>query len=160
NWITNSLPCELCGLMLFSVVIPAHDRWHVLPRTLDSVWAQTFTDFEVIVVNDGSTDGTEEWLAAQGERVPRVTQANHGPGAARNLGTRKARGEYVAFLDSDDVWPSWTLATFAGLIYKHNSPAILAGRVVEFREERELEAIRPEPVCADCYTDYFASFRA
>jgi GT2 family glycosyltransferase len=146
--------------MLFSVVIPAHDRRHMLPRTLGSVWAQTFTDFEVIVVNDGSTDGTEEWLAAQGERVRAITQANRGPGAARNLGTRKARGEYVAFLDSDDVWPSWTLETFVGLIYKHNSPAILAGRVVEFWEERELEGIRPEPVCADFYTDYFASFRA
>src|SRR5262245_47210353 len=135
--------------MLFSVVIPAHNRLHLLPRTLDSVWAQTFSDFEVVVVNDGSTDGTGEWLAAQGERMRAITQANCGPGAARNLGTKEARGEYIAFIDSDDVWPSWTLATFAGLICKYNSPAILAGRVVEFWEERELEAIRPEAVRAD-----------
>src|SRR5262245_60885234 len=127
--------------MLFSVVIPVHNRRHLLPRTLDSVWAQTFTDFEVIVVNDGSTDETGEWLAAKGEVVRAITQANRGPGAARNLGTREARGEYVAFLDSDDVWPSWTLETFAELICKHKSPAILAGRMVEFWQERELEAI-------------------
>jgi GT2 family glycosyltransferase len=146
--------------MLFSVVIPAHDRLHLLPRTLDSVWAQTFKDFEVIVVNDGSRDGTGEWLASQGERVRAITQPNRGPGAARNLGTRRARGEYVAFIDSDDVWPSWTLETFAELICKYNSPAILAGRMVEFRQERELEAIRREAVRADFYTDYFASFRA
>src|SRR5262245_48697814 len=146
--------------MLFSVVIPVHNRRHLLPRALESVWAQTFTDFEVIVVNDGSTDGTGEWLASHGERVLAITQPNRGPGAARNLGTREARGEYVAFLDSDDVWPSGTLETFAGLIRRYNSPAIVAGRVVEFWEERELEAIRPEPVCADFYPDYFASFRA
>src|SRR5262249_43278558 len=104
--------------------------------------------------------GTGEWLALQGERVRAITQANRGPGASRNLGAREARGEDVAFLDSDDGWPSWTLGTFAGLIRKHNSPAILAGRVGEFWEETELEAIRPEAVCADFCTDYFASFRA
>ena len=145
--------------MLFSVVIPVHNRRHLLPRTLDSVWAQIFTDFEVIVVNDGSTDETGEWLASQGERIQAITQANRGPGAARNLGTREARGKYVAFLDSDDVWPPWTLETFAKLICKHNSPAILAGKVVEFRDERELKAIRPEPICADFHADYFASCR-
>jgi hypothetical protein len=144
--------------MLFSVVIPVHDRRHLLPRTLESVWAQTFTDFEVIVVNDGSTDGTGEWLASQGERVHVITQANRGPGAARNSGTREARGKYLAFLDSDDVWLSWTLETFAELIYEYNSPSILAGSVVEFRNERELEAIRPERVCANFHTDYFSSF--
>jgi hypothetical protein len=144
--------------MLFSVVIPVHDRRHLLPRTLESVWAQTFTDFEVIVVNDGSTDGTGEWLASQDERVHVVTQANRGPGAARNSGTREARGKYLAFLDSDDVWLSWTLETFAELICKYNSPAILAGRVAEFRDERELAVIQRDQVCADFHTDYFSSF--
>jgi GT2 family glycosyltransferase len=147
-------------LMLFSVVIPVHNRRHLLPRTLDSVWAQTFSDFEVIVVNDGSRDGTGEWLASQGERVRAITQVNRGPGAARNVGTREGRGEYIAFIDSDDVWPSWTLETFAELICKHDSPSILAGSVVEFWEEQELKAMRPEAVRADFYTDYFASFRA
>jgi glycosyltransferase involved in cell wall biosynthesis len=144
----------------FSIVIPTYNRLGFLKRALSSVWAQTFTDFEVIVVDDGSTDGTTEWLAAQGARMRTITQANRGPGAARNLGTREARGEYVAFLDSDDVWPSWTLETFAGLIFKHDFPAVLAGKMMEFQDERELDPIRPEPVRADYYTDYFASFRA
>jgi glycosyltransferase involved in cell wall biosynthesis len=144
----------------FSVVIPTYNRLNLLKQAVSSVWAQTHTDYEIIVADDGSTDGTVEWLAAQGERVRAITQANRGPGAARNLGTREARGKYVAFLDSDDVWPSWTLETFVGLICKHNSPAILAGRMVEFRQERELDAIRPETVCANFYRDYFASCRA
>src|SRR5262245_3644103 len=144
----------------FSVVIPTYNRLDLLKRAVSSVWAQTHTGYEIIVADDGSTDGTVEWLASQGERVRAITQTNRGPGAARNLGTREARGEYVAFLDSDDVWPSWTLETFAGLICQNNSPAILAGRVVEFCEERELAVIRPEAVHADFYSDYFASFRA
>jgi glycosyltransferase involved in cell wall biosynthesis len=131
-----------------------------LKRTLSSVWAQTFNDFEVIVVDDGSTDGTREWLASEGKRMRAITQANRGPGAARNRGTTEARGEYVAFLDSDDVWPSWALDTFAALISRHNLPAVLAGAAMEFRDERELELICREPLRADYYTDYFASFQA
>src|SRR5262245_14921483 len=93
----------------FSIVIPTYNRLDFFKEAISSVWAQTHTDYEVIVVDDGSTDGTGEWLAAQCKRVRAITQVNSGPGAARNSGTREARGRYVAFLDSDDVWPSWTL---------------------------------------------------
>jgi len=144
--------------VLFSVVIPTYNRLSLLPSALDSVWRQRFIDYEIIVVDDGSEDGTRDYLQRQRDRLRVLRQSNLGPGAARNFGTNEARGEYVAFLDSDDLWPAWTLEIFADLIWKHNSPAILAGRLVEFRDERELEALRPEPVRAEFYSDYFSSF--
>src|SRR5689334_6850738 len=91
---------------LVSVVIPAFNRAFILPEALDSVLAQTWKDFEVLVVDDGSTDNTEEvlepYVARHGVRFLR--QANQGPAAARNRGIEAARGKYVAFLDSDDLW--------------------------------------------------------
>ncbi len=89
-----------------SVVIPTYNRAHVLGRALKSVLAQTFDDFEVLVVDDGSTDDTEDLVTAFGDsRIRYLAQSeNRGVGAARNRGLREARGEFVAFLDSDDEW--------------------------------------------------------
>ena len=89
-----------------SVVIPVYNRADLIRETLESVLAQTYRDLEVIVVDDGSTDETPEVLAsyAHDTRVRVIQQTNQGEGAARNTGVRAARGEYVAFVDSDDVW--------------------------------------------------------
>ena len=89
-----------------SVVIPTYNVAPYIAETLNSVFAQTFSDFEVIVVDDGSPDG-EELERALGpylERVRYMRQENRGAGAARNHGVREARGEFIAFLDSDDLW--------------------------------------------------------
>ncbi len=142
---------------LFSVVIPTFNRVELLKRTLESVWAQTFTDYEVIVVDDGSTDGTLEFLKSLAGRVTLLTQSNRGPGPARNLGAEKARGQYVAFLDSDDLWFPWTLETFAQLICQHRSPAILSASLVEFSDEVTLAALKLPPVRAEYFPDYFAT---
>ena len=90
----------------FSVVIPAYNSAHVITDALDSVFAQTFNDLEIVVVNDGSTDTTalESVLAPYHQRITYVSQANKGPGGARNAGILKSRGEFIAFLDSDDQW--------------------------------------------------------
>ncbi|HKV33395.1 MAG TPA: glycosyltransferase family A protein [Pyrinomonadaceae bacterium] len=91
-----------------SVVIPAYQIAPYIAETLDSVFAQTLTDFEIIIVNDGSpdTDELERALAPYGERICYIRQENAGAGAARNRGVRGARGEFVAFLDGDDLWHS------------------------------------------------------
>jgi glycosyltransferase involved in cell wall biosynthesis len=89
-----------------SVVIPAYNVATYMRETLDSVFAQTYTDFEVVVVNDGSpdTEELERALEPYRERIVYVRQENRGAGAARNRGLREARGGYVAFLDADDLW--------------------------------------------------------
>jgi GT2 family glycosyltransferase len=143
----------------FSIVIPTHNRLDFLKQAVNSIWAQTVDDYEIIIVNDGSTDGTEEWLDAQRKRVRTFTQANRGPGAARNLGAQHARGEYVAFLDSDDLWFPWTLDTFARAIQEHRRPQIVGGAFVEFTDETEVLAVRKEPYQSSWFIDYLASAR-
>jgi len=89
-----------------SVIIPAYKVARFISEALDSVFAQRFTDFEVIVINDGSPDTPylEQQIAKYRGSIKYLSQPNRGAGAARNAGLRIARGEYVAFLDGDDVW--------------------------------------------------------
>jgi glycosyltransferase involved in cell wall biosynthesis len=141
----------------FSVIIPTHNRLPLLEETLDSVWGQTFTDYEVIVVDNGSSDGTLDFLRGLEERVQLIAQANLGAGAGRNVGARHARGEYLAFLDSDDLWFPWTLACFAELIRQCDRPAIVAGKVLDFCDESELDVVRETPLQMHRFTDYFTS---
>ena len=95
-----------------SVIIPTYNRAHYLGAAIDSVLGQTSTDTEVIVVDDGSTDQTRAVLEQYGSRVRPLYQEHCGLIAAvRNRGLREARGEYVAFLDSDDLWLPTLLET-------------------------------------------------
>ena len=88
-----------------SVVIPTYNRADLVMRALQSVFAQTRPVDEVLLVDDGSTDDTEARVRnAYGDRVRYLRQSNAGVSVARNLGLREARGEYIAFLDSDDLW--------------------------------------------------------
>jgi GT2 family glycosyltransferase len=91
---------------LVSVVIPAYNAAAYIPEALQSVFAQTYSDFEVVVVNDGSPDtpALEAALKPFGDRIIYFKQENRGPSAARNLGIQRGRGEFVAFIDSDDIW--------------------------------------------------------
>ncbi|MBI3874468.1 MAG: glycosyltransferase family 2 protein [Verrucomicrobia bacterium] len=87
-----------------SVIIPAYNYARFLPEAVESALRQDYPNFEVIVVNDGSTDETPQILAGYGERIRAIHQANAGLPAARNTGIRAARFPFVAFLDADDVW--------------------------------------------------------
>ncbi|MGH9452557.1 MAG: glycosyltransferase family 2 protein [Terriglobia bacterium] len=114
-----------------SVIIPAYNTARLIGETLDSVLAQTFRDFEVIVVNDGSPDtpALENVLAGYGDQIRYVRQENRGLGGARNAGMRNANGEFLAFPDSDDLW----------------MPDFLAGQLKFFHEHPDLDM-----ACADC----------
>jgi glycosyltransferase involved in cell wall biosynthesis len=88
-----------------SIVVPLYNKAPYVRRALDSITTQTLADFEVIVVDDGSTDDGPSIVAEYGDpRVRIVRQPNAGPGAARNAGLAQARGEFIAFLDADDEW--------------------------------------------------------
>lgn len=92
---------------LLSVVIPAWNRGYVLSRCIRSVLGQSYRPVEVIVVDDGSTDDTTAVVMGFGDRVRLISQPNAGVCAARNAGLRVAQGEFVALLDSDDLWLPW-----------------------------------------------------
>ncbi len=87
-----------------SVIIPTYNRASFLDEAIESVLGQDFQDFELIVVDDSSTDSTSHLLSRYGSRLTRLSQSHRGVSAARNLGIRSARGKYIAFLDSDDYW--------------------------------------------------------
>ncbi|MEB3360489.1 MAG: glycosyltransferase [Synechococcales bacterium] len=94
-----------------SVIIAAYNAMTYLPKTLDSVFAQTFQDFEVIVIDDGSRDNIKQWAEHLTDpRVQFLSQENSGSAAARNTGLAKASGTYIAFLDADDLWEPTKLA--------------------------------------------------
>lgn len=87
-----------------SVIVPTFNREQYLKQALDSVLAQTYPGYELIVVDDGSDDGTPALLASYGEAIQVIRQPNRGVSAARNAGIRSATGRLVALLDSDDYW--------------------------------------------------------
>ena len=111
---------------MISVVIPLYNKEQSISATLKSVLAQTYTDYEVIIVNDGSTDGSADVVhniicTMNSEEVRRgkirlIHQENAGVSAARNKGILEAKGEYVAFLDADDLWGRDYLETLNALI--------------------------------------------
>ena len=94
-----------------SVVIPTYNRAALLMQAIDSALAQTWTDREIVVVDDGSTDGTPEVVERYGSAVRYVRQTNGGEASARNRGVREAKGDWIAFLDSDDLWEPVALAS-------------------------------------------------
>lgn len=110
-----------------SVIIPVYGHAEFVCEALDSVFAQCYSDFEIIVVNDGSPDASESVLRpyVQSGRIRYITQANQGVAAARNRGLTMASGEYVAFLDDDDVWPVEKLAVQIEQI--ESSHAVMVG---------------------------------
>jgi hypothetical protein len=110
-----------------SVIIPLYNKAPYIQRALDSVLAQTFRDFDLIVVDDGSTDGGDQIAArCPDPRVRMIRQENAGPGAARNRGLREARGEFVAFLDADDEWLPEFLRRSCDYLNAHPGAATLS----------------------------------
>ena len=147
--------------VLVSVVIPTYNAAPYIADTLDSVFAQTFRNFEVIVVNDGSPDtaALEQALQPYLSRIRYLKQENRGPSAARNRAIRQGRGKYVAFLDSDDLWlpmhlgrqleslargPDLGLVYANGVHFEENVPLGTAFASVPQSEQVTLESLLAE----------------
>src|ERR1700689_2283223 len=111
----------------FTAVMPVFNRSQYLRQAIDSVLGQTFTDFELITVDDGSTDDSPEILKSYGDRIRVVRQANQGPEVARNTGAALAQGEYLMMVDSDDLLLPHAMATYDRIIRAFNSPPLVLG---------------------------------
>ena len=127
---------------LVSVVIPTHNYAAFLGEALASVQLQNYAALEVIVVDDGSTDGTRELVLAHGSNVRYIAQQHSGPATARNRGVEAARGDLLAFLDADDLWVEGKLACQTRGLESHPEVDMVFGHTEEFfsaelsREER------------------------
>jgi glycosyltransferase involved in cell wall biosynthesis len=110
-----------------SIVVPVYNAEGFLAETLDSVYALDYEPFEVIVVDDGSTDGSAT-IAQSYAGVRYIGQHNHGPSTARNVGIEAAQGEFVAFVDSDDVVLPHKLSVQVGYLLDHPDVAAVMGR--------------------------------
>jgi glycosyltransferase involved in cell wall biosynthesis len=119
-------------MSLVSVVVPAYNRESYLAQALDSVLAQGELVREVIVVDDGSTDRTREIIQGFGPPVRYLGQPNRGPSAARNAGLRLCTGEFIAFQDSDDLWPAGKLARQIDFLRAHTAVDFVFGDMANF----------------------------
>ena len=107
-----------------SVIIPTHNRWPMIGEAVESVLAQSFQNFELIVVDDGSSDGSAENIKGLGRDIRIIVQSRCGVSAARNYGASVARGRYLAFLDSDDLWLAEKLAAQTAFMMEHSEVQI------------------------------------
>ena len=111
-------------LPLVSVIIPTYNRGWVVKEAIDSVLDQDFSDYELIVVDDGSNDNTREILEAYGKAIRVLQQSNRGVSVARNRGIAEAAGRLIAFLDSDDLWLPRKLTTQVKF-FEENADAVI-----------------------------------
>ena len=126
------------GVVRVSVIIPTFNRAAMLAEALDSVLAQDFDAFELILVDDGSADRTQQVLAPYGYRLRVARQENRGVSAARNLGVALGRGELIAFLDSDDLWRPGKLRTQAAYMDAHPELGICQTEEIWIRDGRRV----------------------
>jgi len=120
------------GLPTISTVIPVFDAERYVREAIASVLAQTRPSSQVVVVDDGSTDGSAAAIRSFGDRIEYVRQENRGIGAARNTGLRRVTGDYVAFLDADDVWASHKLEVQGAALDEHPEVDLVFGMVDHF----------------------------
>jgi glycosyltransferase involved in cell wall biosynthesis len=114
---------------LISVIVPAYQAARTLKDALSSVFSQGYTPLEILVIDDGSTDETAALAARFGPPVVCLRQENAGPAAARNCGLRAARGELIAFLDADDLWPPNKLAVQVARLLEDPELDVVQGRI-------------------------------
>lgn len=131
--------------LLISMIVPTYNREELIAETIESVLSQTYTDFELLIVDDGSTDNTAAVVGSfQDPRIRYLPKENAERGAARNYGIRNARGRYVVFLDSDDVAYRWAFERAAQKIGELGNPPCLAQRY-EVKDKSTGQPTEPPP---------------
>ncbi|CAM3797756.1 Glycosyl transferase, group 2 family protein [Flavobacterium branchiophilum] len=114
----------------FSIIIPLYNKEKFIKKTLESVFNQIFTDYEILIIDDGSTDKSCEIISNFNDfRLKIYHQTNKGVSFARNLGIKKANAKYIAFLDADDYWHPHFLKTFFNIIQIHNSYHVFSAAI-------------------------------
>lgn len=133
---------------LVSVIVPVYNREHLVGKTIDSILAQSYPAVEIVAINDGSTDGSLSILTAYSQRhagkITVIDQANGGQVRARNCGIRRSRGEYIAFLDSDDTWAREKL-TLQIPLFRDNVGLVYSGINEVDAQGAVVRKVLPEP---------------
>jgi glycosyltransferase involved in cell wall biosynthesis len=142
---------------MFSVIIPLYNKEPYITKAVQSVLAQTFRNFELIIVNDGSMDNSLELVQQyDDDRIRIIDQANAGVSTARNNGVKAAKHELIAFLDADDWWDEGYLHAMSNLIEKHPNSGLWAAKYYKVKHGRNIEAnIGLENDFTMGYIDYF-----
>jgi glycosyltransferase involved in cell wall biosynthesis len=143
----------------FSVLIPVFNRCDHVRKAIASVLDQTFTDFELIVIDDGSTDNSLEVIESFGPRVKLLQQSHRGPEVARNYGAANARGEYLVFLDSDDFFFPFALATLDRVIRHFDSPPFILATLKFFQNEQDVSIPASSPIEIFRYKNFLSRTR-
>ena len=118
-----------------SIIIPTYNYAQYICEAIESVLNQTYKDFEIIVVDDGSTDNTKEVIKPYLNKIKYIYQQNSGPSAARNRGIKEAKGEYIAFLDADDIWLAQKLELQIKFMEKEKEVGLIFSDMILFNEK-------------------------
>jgi glycosyltransferase involved in cell wall biosynthesis len=143
-------------MSLISVVIPAHKRGYVIERAIRSILGQTYQDFEILVVDDGSKDDTESVVASLSQEEPRIRyfchDTNRGAQAARNTGAKAAQGEWIAFLDSDDYFTPNSLEVRM-LVARSQGVKVVNSKCLVLEKDESMTAYGTPPLNGYIYHD-------
>jgi glycosyltransferase involved in cell wall biosynthesis len=148
----------------YSVVIPAYNRAALIGACLEPLLGPAARGLDLVVVDDGSTDGTADVVRAlaarsKGAEIRLVQQANGGASAARNRGVREARGDWIVFYDSDDIWMPWAPAAIEQAIAGAEGCSLIFWRMQGFRDPAALEAIQPADIALDRSSSFLDFYR-
>lgn len=144
---------------MFSVVIPLYNKELSVVGTVNSVLSQTFKEFEIVIVNDGSTDNSlENVKQIKNERIRIINKPNQGVSSARNRGIKEARYEWIAFLDADDLWESNHLEVLNHLIIKYPTYKVFCTSYIKSFQETLRQQEKGEIVIEDYFTHAPTSF--
>ena len=136
---------------MISIVLPSFNRARILPKAVESILRQTYQDFELIIVDDGSSDNTREVVNSfNDDRIVYVHQENAGACVARNNGINHARGEYIAFQDSDDIWHEDKLEKQLKILQDKNADIVFC-RMNRMSDGKKIGLV------SDCYKEGFLS---